>query len=189
MSNGETKVKHPGYDGMTFLADGMRVEKNSPYIEALGIVDELNSVVGMAIASDCGSDLSEVLCEAQEALVAMSHELAAPGSVFLTHNDLQRIEKELARWSAELPEPLGVPLPRGTMAAALLFKARATCRTLERCLVGLTDGDPDAAANSLRLPFADRLADLLQVLARTVNRRANAEVLARHSAAVAKSQA
>ena len=118
----------------------------------------------------------------------MSLELSAPCSVFLTDAALQTMDKELARWAAELPEPGGIPLPRGPMAAALCFKARATCRTLERCLVGLADGDPDAAANSVRLPFVNRLADLLHVLARTVNRRANAEVFARSGAAAAPGQ-
>ncbi|MBK6789020.1 MAG: cob(I)yrinic acid a,c-diamide adenosyltransferase [Betaproteobacteria bacterium] len=188
MSNVGIKVNHRGDDGTTSLAGGTRVAKNSPYIEALGIVDELNSAVGMVIASDCGSDLRGVLCEIQEDLVALSLELSAPCSVFLTDAALQTMDKELARWAAELPEPGGIPLPRGPMAAALCFKARATCRTLERCLVGLADGDPDAAANSVRLPFVNRLADLLHVLARTVNRRANAEVFARSGAAAAPGQ-
>jgi len=175
-------VSHSGDDGKTSLVGGTRVEKNSPYIEAIGIVDELNSLIGMAIASECGSDLRVVLSETQEELVTLAIELSAPGSVVLTPGALQRVENELGRWVAELPSTAGVILPRGPMAAALCFKARATCRTLERELVGLADGAHDAFAGSIRLPYVNRLADLLQALARTVNRRANAEAIARTSA-------
>lgn len=180
MGRGNTCMgDHRSDRGMTSLAGGTRVEKNSPYIEAIGIVDEVNCLIGMAIASDCGSDLRQVLSEAQEDLVALSVELSTPGSVVLPSAALQRVEKEISRWVAELPVAAGIVLPRGTMPAALCFKARATCRTLERELVGLVEGDPDAASGSNRLPYVNRLADLLQALARTVNRRADAEAIAR----------
>lgn len=183
MGSGSTGwVGHPGDDGTTSLAGGERVEKNSPYIEAIGIVDELNSLIGMAIAYERGSDLRVVLSETQEELVALSIELSAPGSVVLTPAALQRVESELGRWAAELPSTAGVVLPRGAMSAVLCFKARATCRTLERGLVGLMDADREASAGSIRLPYVNRLADLLHALARTVNRRANAEVIARVAA-------
>lgn len=182
-------ISHPGDDGMTSLARGTRVAKNSPYIEAIGIVDELNSMIGMAIASDCGSDLRAVLSETQEELVTLSLELSDPGSAVLMAAALQRVDNELDRWAAELPEIVGVMLPRGTMAAALCFKARATCRTLERQLLSLVDDDPGAAGNSIRLPYVNRLADLLQALAHTVNRRAQTEVLARRGPGGTGSQA
>lgn len=173
------RVGHHGDDRMTTLAGGTRVEKNSPYIEAIGIVDELNGLIGMAIASECGSDVRFVLSETQEDLMALAFELSAPGSVVLTSTSLHRVEAELGRRVADLPAAGGVVLPRGVMAAAMCFKARATCRTLERELVGLAEDDHDACAASVRLPYVNRLADLLQALARTVNRRANAEAIAR----------
>ncbi|MBX3602282.1 MAG: cob(I)yrinic acid a,c-diamide adenosyltransferase [Rubrivivax sp.] len=168
-----------GDDGTTSLDGGTRVEKNSPYMQAIGVVDELNSLIGMAIASECGSDLRVVLSETQDELVALSSELSSPGSIVLTLAALQRVDKELTRWLADLPPAAGIVLPRGTMAAALCFKARATCRTLERELVGLEDADRESCADSLRLPYVNRLSDLLHALARTVNRRADAEAIVR----------
>lgn len=178
-SDGISRDLRFGDDGTTSLAGGTRVEKNSPYVQAIGVVDELNSLIGMAIASECGSDLRVVLSETQEELVALSTELSSPGSVVLTLAALQRVDKELTRWLSDLPPAAGIVLPRGTMAAALCFKARATCRTLERELVGLEDADHESCADSLHLPYINRLSDLLHALARTVNRRANAEVIAR----------
>jgi len=184
MGSGDSgSTKRCGDDGKTSLACGIRVEKKSPYIEAIGAVDELSSLIGMVMASDCGSDLRAVLSETQEELVALCNELASPGSVVLPLAAVQRIDKELARWLADLPPPGGIVMPRGTMAAALCFKARATCRTLERELGDLEDSDRDACADSLRLPYVNRLADLLHALARTVNRRANAEAIARTATA------
>ena len=40
-------VTRSGDDGSTGLADGRRVPKHDPRIEALGAVDELNSFVGL----------------------------------------------------------------------------------------------------------------------------------------------
>lgn len=175
-------VPRPGDDGTSSLVGGTRVEKNSPYIQAIGLVDELNSLIGMAIAADCGTDLRAVLAETQEELATLSIELSSPGSVMLELAALQRVEKEANRWLADLPATTGIVLPRGTMAAALCFKAKSSCRTLERELVSLEEADRDACADSIRLPYVNRLSDLLHVLARTINRRANAEAIARGTA-------
>lgn len=169
------------HNGKTSLADGTSVEKNSPYIQAIGVVDELNSLIGMVIASECGADVREVLLETQEELVSLACELSAPSSALLGSTALRRVEAELAKWTAELPAATGFVLPRGTMAAAICFKARATCRTLERELVGLSQCDPISFRNSLATSYADALSDLLLALARTVNRRANAEGTSRMS--------
>ena len=74
-SDGISHDPRRGDDGTTSLAGGTRVEKNSPYMQAIGVVDELNSLIGMAIASECGSDLRVVLSETQDELVALSSEL------------------------------------------------------------------------------------------------------------------
>ena len=45
-------VTRTGDGGETGLGDGSRVPKDSPRIEAIGAVDELNSVLGVLLA--CG---------------------------------------------------------------------------------------------------------------------------------------
>ena len=48
MGNRLTKIyTRTGDDGTTGLGDGSRVPKTSPRVEAMGAVDELNSVVGL----------------------------------------------------------------------------------------------------------------------------------------------
>lgn len=171
------RSSHRGDDGTTLLSDGTRVEKDSPYVECVGAVDELNSLLGMVIAAGCDPDVRSVLADTQEELLALSAELARPGSVMLMPKALQRVERELGKWGGQLSKPDGTVVPRGVMAAALCFKARATCRTLERELVSLAARDPDGSIGSTRLPYTNRLSDLLAALAGVINRRAGVEVI------------
>ena len=51
MANRLTKIyTRTGDGGTTGLADGSRVPKDSPLIEAIGAVDELNSALGVLLA-------------------------------------------------------------------------------------------------------------------------------------------
>ena len=49
-----------GDDGTTGLGDGSRVGKDSPRVDAYGIVDELNSVIGMVLAEPSVTDAVRV---------------------------------------------------------------------------------------------------------------------------------
>ena len=47
MGNRLSKIyTRTGDDGTTGLGDGTRISKTSPRVEAMGAVDELNSVIG-----------------------------------------------------------------------------------------------------------------------------------------------
>ena len=53
MANRLTKIyTRTGDAGTTGLADGSRVAKDAPRIEAIGDVDELNSVIGLLLCED-----------------------------------------------------------------------------------------------------------------------------------------
>ncbi len=168
----------PGDDGTTMLGPGLRLDKDSPYIQAIGLADEVSCLLGMVNAAGGGSDVAAMLAEVQDDMLHLSAELSEPGEVFVTVDRVLRIEDQLNRLSVELPSVDGSILPVGTMAAAICFKARATCRTFERAMVSLEESDAEASRRSVRVPYLNRLADLLFVLARTINRRANAEVIA-----------
>ena len=51
-------VTRTGDDGSTGLADGRRVAKHAPRVEALGSVDELNSTVGLLAAESLPGPVS-----------------------------------------------------------------------------------------------------------------------------------
>lgn len=167
---------HTGDDGTTSLADGTRVEKSSPYIKALGLTDELTSLIGIVIASAIDHDVRRVLVSVQDVLADLGGELEYPGKVLITHINLACLERELDKYSDQLPEIDQVVLPRGVMAAALCFHAWAACRTLERELVELTATDQRGCIESRRIPYVNRLSDLLRVLSCVINLRAGEEI-------------
>ena len=53
MGNRLSKIyTRTGDDGTTGLGDGARTRKDSPRVEALGTIDELNSLIGVMLAHD-----------------------------------------------------------------------------------------------------------------------------------------
>ena len=57
-----------GDDGSTGIADGTRLAKDSPRIEAIGTVDELNAALGLLRNADCGDALDAVIADIQHRL-------------------------------------------------------------------------------------------------------------------------
>ncbi|HEY1433724.1 MAG TPA: ATP:cob(I)alamin adenosyltransferase, partial [Thermoanaerobaculia bacterium] len=64
-----------GDDGTTGLGGGQRVAKDSLRIEAYGTVDELNSVVGVAIASGLNDAIAAPLATIQNELFHLGSDL------------------------------------------------------------------------------------------------------------------
>lgn len=161
-------VTRTGDEGMTGLGDGSRISKQSVRIQALGDVDELNSLLGVVLCENFPDSEHAALLTIQRDLFDLGGELSIPGHAMLTADRLERLDRWIAQWNAELPPLKEFILPGGCRAAALLHVARTVCRRAERNVAGL-----DAQARSpLALPYLNRLSDLLFVLARVVNRRA-----------------
>ena len=158
-----------GDAGETSLGSGARVPKDSPRIEAAGDVDELNAVLGLALAR--GVPHADWLGAIQNDLFDLGADLAVPegGSrerLRVTGEQVTRLEA----WCDEANEGLeplrSFVLPGGSEAAALLHVARTVCRRAERRAVTLAaaeDVNPDALA------YLNRLSDLLFILARAAN--------------------
>jgi cob(I)alamin adenosyltransferase len=95
--------------------------------------------------------------------------LSIPGHAGVTDAHVARLEDAVERFNADLPPLKEFVLPGGSRAAALAHVARTVCRRAERALVALgaaeTVGDPARR-------YANRLSDLLFVLARALNRAA-----------------
>ena len=67
-----------GDKGETGLYGGKRVPKNSQRIEAYGIVDELNSFVGLAVTETIDKDVKALLLKIQNQLFTVGADLATP---------------------------------------------------------------------------------------------------------------
>jgi cob(I)alamin adenosyltransferase len=161
-----------GDAGTTGLADGSRVAKNAPRIEAIGTVDELNSVIGVLLAEDLPAEARILLNDVQNDLFDLGGELSVPGHTLMSEAHSKRLEDALDAFNAKLPALKEFILPGGSRAASLAHVARTVCRRAERTLVALSRTDP--LAPPLR-PYLNRLSDLLFVLARVLNRHAGGD--------------
>jgi len=166
-----------GDSGETDLFGGERVRKEHLRVEAYGQVDELNACLGAALALSAQKDLHELGRRIQNALFELGSFLATPdpahrakaGVPEVRESEISHLESEIDRLEGEL-EPLRTfVLPGGTPAAAAFHVARTVCRRAERSAVRLDGQEP---LGGLALRYLNRLSDLLFVIARVENRRA-----------------
>ncbi len=163
-----------GDDGTTALGSRRRVSKDAPRMESNGTVDELNSVLGLALAHGLSPRLAETLPVIQNELFHLGSDLC------FTEEDKEKYQIPLieARHIEKLEEiidtlnPLVGPLenfilPGGSPGAAYLHLARTVCRRAEREVVSLAR---DEAIGGYVLAYLNRLSDLLFVMSRYENR-------------------
>jgi cob(I)alamin adenosyltransferase len=173
MGNRLTKIyTRTGDAGTTGLADGSRVAKDAPRIEAIGAVDELNSVIGLLLCEEMPAEMRACLDGVQHDLFDLGGELSVPGHAIMSEAHSKRLEESLDAFNAKLPALKDFILPGGSRAASLAHVARTVCRRAERTLVALNRTDPVAPP---LLQYVNRLSDLLFVLARMFNRQAGGD--------------
>jgi cob(I)alamin adenosyltransferase len=170
-----------GDDGSTGLVDGSRTAKHSARIEAIGMVDEANSAIGLAAASDTGH--AEALFRIQNDMFDLGADLAtpAPDGDFAPSEMVLRMVPAQAEWLEQAIDALNEDLepltsfvlPGGSEAAARTHVARASVRAAERAVTRLSD---EEAVNPAALAYINRLSDYLFVLARVCNDNGSADV-------------
>ena len=158
-----------GDAGRTGLADGQRVEKTSPRIEAIGAVDELNSAIGVVLAYPIPDEVKACLGQVQHELFDLGGELSMPGATLLQAQGTQRLERLLDEFNNTLPTLKEFILPAGGLAASCCHLARAICRRAERRMIALGQSEP---VNEASRTYLNRLSDLLFVISRVLARHA-----------------
>jgi len=158
-----------GDAGETGLGDGRRVPKDSARVQALGDVDELNSMIGMVLCEDIPANIREALLQIQQELFSVGGELSIPGHSMLKAEHVENLDRLLAEWNASLPPLKEFILPGGSRAAAAAHLARTVCRRAERSVVALAQREP--VGEDVRR-YLNRLSDLLFVAGRALNRAA-----------------
>jgi cob(I)alamin adenosyltransferase len=154
-----------GDDGTTGLADGTRTDKNDPRIEVIGDIDELNSVLGVLIASGIGEDIAGYLLNIQHRLFDIGGEISTPGQAVIQPMHVNRLEELLDTYNADLKPLDEFILPGGTLTGALCHLARSVCRRAERHMVAF---GRSAYLNPHTLGYINRLSDLLFVFSRAI---------------------
>jgi cob(I)alamin adenosyltransferase len=166
-----------GDSGDTGLFDGSRVAKSDPRVAAYGDVDELNAWLGLVRALALDDQVAPMVEQIQRDLFAVGARLADPArriaervtKAAVTTTDIERVESWIDALETELPPLRRFILAGGSPAGASLHVARTICRRAERAMVGLGPG----AFEPELLIYVNRLSDLLFVMARAVNRRAD----------------
>ncbi len=157
-----------GDKGETSLFGGKCVRKNSPYIEFVGELDELQSLIGWARVASVGHGFSagvEILNKVQDDLYTMmaivGFEMKAPkGMEGFGPEELKFLESEIEGRQELVAELKEFIRPGQCEAAARLHVVRAVCRRAER---GLVRAELEGGAEILR--YLNRLSDLLFILA------------------------
>lgn len=161
-----------GDAGETGLIGGARISKASLRIEAIGQVDELNALVGVARTHSHYFDMDSELAQIQNSLFDLGGELASPDGSFVAIRDAHaaRLERSIDAMTNELEPLRQFILPGGTPLAASLHLCRTVCRRAERAVLALNAEKP---VRSETLRYMNRLSDWFFAAARTANRLAS----------------
>ena len=160
-----------GDGGETHLGDMSRVPKTHPRIEAYGDVDELNSHIGVALATDAmPAAYRRWLRRVQNDLFDVGADLSVPADPEAARERL-RVRAGQVTWLEEACDEVNATLkplrsfvlPGGSAAAAQLHVCRTVCRRAERRAL-LVDG-----CNPEVVRYLNRLSDLLFILSRGAN--------------------
>jgi cob(I)alamin adenosyltransferase len=173
-----------GDDGSTgLLFGGDRISKADLRTDAYGTTDEAVSALGMARAA-IGSQTDRVETRLAELILRLQRELFVVGAELATHTDrrgrltdgvsrvtaamVAALESDIDQLETLVEQPKEFVLPGESMAGAALDLARTTVRRAERRCVALAaahGGLPDSQV----VPYLNRLADLLFVMARAAD--------------------
>lgn len=160
-----------GDDGNTNVIN-KRVGKDSPLVNFLGDLDELNSFIGYAIAKLPWEDMKKDLERVQMELFEIGEDLS-------TNSTKRKIDENYIKWIEERtvayrkesgPVKLFV-IPGGSEEASVLHITRSVARRIERNAVKYVRELPEI--NRMIIVYLNRLSSLLFAMALVANKRKN----------------
>ncbi|MDP1702097.1 MAG: cob(I)yrinic acid a,c-diamide adenosyltransferase [Aestuariivirga sp.] len=179
-------VTRTGDQGQTRLGSGTRVDKDSPPIEAMGTIDELNCWIGVLFMLAKSPEVKQSLEFVQHDLFDLGAQISVPGTPWLSQDHLTRIEGSFNQVNDGLSMLKEFILPGGEPASSFAHVARTVCRRAERRLFSLSEtdlqfeiqGGRKASGQNYGLSYLNRLSEFLFVAARVENHAAGcADVL------------
>ena len=175
-----TRRGDTGTTGLLFGGD--RVSKADLRTDAYGTTDEAVSALGLARAS-IGAVTDRTEARLEDLILRLQRELFVVGAELATHADRRdrltdgvsrvtadmatALEREIDELEELVEQPTEFVVPGESMTGAALDLARSTIRRAERRAVALAEGGglPDSQV----VPYLNRLADLLFVMARAAD--------------------
>lgn len=177
MNEHDGKKNSGGDDGKSGLLDGSRLKKNDLLFAALGDIDELGSMIGLAKAcmlqeiSDREPE-ARLLETVQTDLVRIGAQIAMPESdkrynslKTITPEDVGNLEEYETVYLKEVELPKKFILPGDTVIGAHVDVSRAVCRRAERRVVACISEKKMTRLDECQC-YLNRLSRLLFILAR-----------------------
>ncbi len=155
-----------GDAGMTGLGNNERVPKSHVRVQAMGDVDELNSMLGLLLCEEMALKEQALLVDIQHELFNLGGELSIPGFLLLKESAVADLDLEIASYVKVLPSLKEFILPGGTRSSTLAHVCRTVARRAERSLVTLSK---EETYEGLGIQYLNRLSDVMFMLARKLN--------------------
>ena len=163
-----------GDDGTTGIQNGARISKTDSRIQAYGMVDEINSFLGIILSKLDEKDLENLITKIQNDLFVVGSDLSNPDLKNTQNrvNDemIKTLEENIDNLEKKLPPITNFILPGGHEIAALVHVSRSITRRAEIFVIFFSEKEK---INNNCIIYLNRLSDLLFVIARTINQRKN----------------
>ena len=161
-----------GDDGSTNVVN-KRVGKDSPLVNFLGDLDELNSFLGYLVAKLPWSDMKEDIKKVQYTLFEIGEDLTTNSSKKkITLDHVKWLEERTVIYRKETGPVKLFVIPGGSEEAALIHITRAVCRRVERNAVKYSK---EIEMNKMIITYLNRLSSLLFAMALAANKRKGVE--------------
>ena len=148
-----------GDNGTTSLLSGTRVPKTDNRIKAVGVLDELNSFIGLMVSKFDDESMFE---ELQWVLFNAGSMVINDNNMELTEvteTDITKLEQNIDSLDALLPPLKNFILPRGDEKVTLMHVCRTIARRAEVACI-------EAETNPIIIKYLNRLSDYFFILAR-----------------------
>lgn len=164
-----------GDSGRTTFGQHNALPKTDIRVAAYQDCDEANAAVSVVMAvGNLPIGITSTLASVQNDLFDVVADLSVPtdspdpATARIQESHIIRLERAVEHFAQQAGDLSGRVLPGGTVAAALLYQARAVVRRAERTVWAAVEKHP-TSVNPLCARYLNRLSALLFVLARGAN--------------------
>ena len=162
-----------GDDGNTNVIN-KRIGKDSPLVNFLGDLDELNSFIGFALSKIPWEDMRRDLERIQYDLFTIGEDLVTNGEKKkIDINSIKWIEERTVEYRKESGPVKLFVIPGGSEEASVLHITRSVARRIERNAVKYSKEIPEM--NKMIIVYLNRLSSMLFAMALVANKRKNVE--------------
>lgn len=162
-----------GDDGSTNVIN-KRVGKDSPLVNLLGDLDELNSYLGYLVSKLPWEDMKNDIKKVQYTLFEIGEDLTTNGvKKRITMDYVKWLEDRTVAYRKETGPVRLFVIPGGSEEASLIHITRSVCRRIERNAVKYSKELPEM--NKIIITYLNRLSSLLFAMALAANKRKGVE--------------